>query len=385
LRKRAFRHALDPRTPFIIDAQCQIIHYGNKTGLLIHHPLHASFKDVEYDVKVAFTVDGLVATGCDCKAGGGSTNDQHVCVHIAPNLLQLTLLLHDGLAEHCLVELAVLWTQERDAALREESTEAYKKMMDSLYVLSCCANPTKDFNLALQNDTAFSLLSRFSVGTENSKLAPVPPKVEDLGPFRNFDLVNPTAEFTRNAHAIKVLHSTSLQADADATPPEARVDTTLPGTDADIGEQPSRTVSSPKINALVAAILKQFPGSNGAFREYLLGFKLQNKRSIGESLTISMVRSMERQLKKQLQVASKNTTSSKNKSPTLPKLGTSATTSSGSTKRENERSANTTTNYDVCAVPGCSCKRGIGFKRMPPCPKNPPDPESRKRVLQSYA
>jgi len=65
------------------------------------------WQDVDYRPVVAFTSEDLLAASDDSDCKAGPTNDCcHVCVHRMPLLVELTLLLFDGLAEHFLVELA---------------------------------------------------------------------------------------------------------------------------------------------------------------------------------------------------------------------------------------------------------------------------------------
>ena len=69
-----------------------------------------------YASTVALTKDDLVATSCTCKAGSHGL-EQGVCVHSLPLILQLILLLVDGLANHILVELCQHWSTHLESKI----------------------------------------------------------------------------------------------------------------------------------------------------------------------------------------------------------------------------------------------------------------------------
>ena len=90
---RCARHACDPRTRPLIDANAMVfkhkgkfMHYlfysfvlysfiiyandcSGKIGMIISHKISASMNDASYDVTVAFTSDELVCCRYNCKAG----------------------------------------------------------------------------------------------------------------------------------------------------------------------------------------------------------------------------------------------------------------------------------------------------------------------------
>ena len=105
LLKRCLRHAFDPKSHPLMEHKAMI--FRNKKdgeiGLSLTNKIAASMKDAEYEVRVAFTKNDLLATKCECKAGGDEMQ-RVVCVHTLPVIYQLTMLLDDGLSEHLLVE-----------------------------------------------------------------------------------------------------------------------------------------------------------------------------------------------------------------------------------------------------------------------------------------
>ena len=110
LLDRCARHACDPRTRPLIDANAMLfkhkdkfMHYlfysfvlfsfiiytndcSVKIGMIISHKIRASMKDASYDVTVAFTSDELVCCKCNCKAGCEGIG-KAVCVHVFPLIL----------------------------------------------------------------------------------------------------------------------------------------------------------------------------------------------------------------------------------------------------------------------------------------------------------
>ena len=88
-------------------------------GVALENKIPASMKDTEYKVKVAFTKDNLLASRCECHAGGDE-KQRVVCVHTLPVIYQLTMLLDDGLSEHLLIELCFRWDTELEEMVEKE-------------------------------------------------------------------------------------------------------------------------------------------------------------------------------------------------------------------------------------------------------------------------
>ena len=113
LLKRCLRHSFDPKAMPIMEQKASLFIHNKdgEMGMVLENKIPASMKDVEYDVSLAFTSKDLLATRCECQAGG-EKSERVVCVHALPVLYQLTMLLDDGLAEHLLVELCSRWNTE---------------------------------------------------------------------------------------------------------------------------------------------------------------------------------------------------------------------------------------------------------------------------------
>jgi len=198
LKKRALRHALDPAVaPLDYRGTGTIIQYQEKVGLLLAHTMSPSYhQDVIYHPVAAFTIDDLLAASDDseCKAGP-TVSCRHICVHILPLLLLLTLLLFDGLAEHYLVELAERWHQDDENKLRAEQKSKMIAALNSLAVASGAVwkQDTVGYSGLASCNTVSLLLQQFLVGTERRKSRShgVPPKPAETKPFRDYCIVNP--------------------------------------------------------------------------------------------------------------------------------------------------------------------------------------------------
>ena len=80
----------------------------------------ASMRAVTYLPMAAVTSSGdLSAAMCNCKAGSCRPTDRGVCIHILPMLLQLSMLLFDGLAQNLLVELSHRWNEDLEKEIEE--------------------------------------------------------------------------------------------------------------------------------------------------------------------------------------------------------------------------------------------------------------------------
>ena len=186
LLKRAVRHALDPEGINILTSNCAFVEYENIIGLHISHKIKASMKKDLYDVKLTFTSNDILACSCSCKAGSAK-EEKILCVHILPVLLQLSLLLYDGMAEHLLCEIANEFPTGMEDNLNHDNILMLSKAIYLLKVASGKVDDSK--NIILSIDT---LLEDCKVGTESFKRGPGPPKdIHKLGPLRNISLMNP--------------------------------------------------------------------------------------------------------------------------------------------------------------------------------------------------
>ena len=89
----------------------------DQVGLILQNEVAASMKgDTLYGSQVAVTRDSIAATSCTCKAGSHGL-ERGVCVHNLPLILQLVLLLVDGLANHILVEICHRWNTHLESKI----------------------------------------------------------------------------------------------------------------------------------------------------------------------------------------------------------------------------------------------------------------------------
>lgn len=186
LLKRAVRHAMDPEGCSIMSSNCYIVECQDTIGIHISHIVKASMKKEAYRTNVSFTTStDILAVSCTCKSG--SINDEKIiCVHVLPVLLQLAILLFDGLSEHLLCELANDLDPDIETILNNEQTI---KLKDSLGLLR---RANSDIDIVNNNLTINILLSKYNVGTQSYKKGPGPPTIEaKLGPLRDFKLENP--------------------------------------------------------------------------------------------------------------------------------------------------------------------------------------------------
>jgi hypothetical protein len=200
LKKRAVRHAYDLKTdPLDVKALGAIFKYGEKgTGLMITHSVSPSFRqDTLYSVRVAITAQDLLGAECTCRAGALG-DDRHICVHILPVILQLSILLYNGFAENFLVELCCRWgslsnefNNKLDNECKKSFVASIKELIETTRALSAGERSS--------DDPSF-LLEQFQVGTEMGKLKRgqlPPPDPKDLRPIREYKFDNPSKEILR--------------------------------------------------------------------------------------------------------------------------------------------------------------------------------------------
>jgi hypothetical protein len=195
LLKRAVRHAMDPATPGILDTNGRVVYYNNQVSLQFSQVIRASMKKDKYKVKVTFNNSGIVCCGCDCKAGGYN-NDKIICVHILPVLLQYTILLFDGLAEHVLYEMANEWYTFETVQLSNGLLEVLYAALQKL--LSASSRSVSSIDLQIDAQTMrhkiIEILNIFKVGTLEYKPGPGPPNPNTLGPLLNYDKRTPASK-----------------------------------------------------------------------------------------------------------------------------------------------------------------------------------------------
>lgn len=187
LLKRAVRHALDPEGFSILTSNCCIVSYNNTVGLHISHCIKASMKKDVYNVKVSFTSTDILSVSCTCKAGSVE-HEKVICVHILPLILQLSLLLFDGLAELVLIEFA----NENHPLVENIIGEEKSNLLKEVIIILKRANSEVDKGNLFKSLSIDELLTVYKVGTETFKRGPAPPTNKDkLGPLRNVKLISP--------------------------------------------------------------------------------------------------------------------------------------------------------------------------------------------------
>ena len=138
----------------------------------------ASMKgDAFYASTAAVCRDSLVVTGCTCKAGSHGL-ERGVCVHNIPLILQLVLLLVDGLANHILVELCHRWSSHLESKIEElGQLEMAKRAILMLMKANGSENTSSLCHLSVNE-----ILSKmYDVGTEKPKSFGFPePKDEEF-------------------------------------------------------------------------------------------------------------------------------------------------------------------------------------------------------------
>ena len=111
-----------------------------------------------YSSSVAVTRNSLVATSCTCKAGSHGL-ERGVCVHNLPLILQLVLLLVDGLANHILVELCQRWTSHLESKLDGlGKLEVTKKAILTLMKANGSEHTSSLFHLSINDILKISLM-----------------------------------------------------------------------------------------------------------------------------------------------------------------------------------------------------------------------------------
>ena len=120
--KRCLCHALDPRAFPLINQKVSIFQ-SNKDGtlgLVLQNKVSASTKESEYKSMIAFTSKDILATKCQCHAGG-KNEERVVCVHNLPLIYQLVMLLDHGLVEHIMIELCSRWNTDIEQCIMNDS------------------------------------------------------------------------------------------------------------------------------------------------------------------------------------------------------------------------------------------------------------------------
>ena len=156
-----------------------------QVGIILQNEVAASMKgDAFYASSIAVTRNSMAATSCTCKAGSQGLN-RGVCVHNLPLILQLVLLLVDGLTNHILVELCHRWSTHLESKIDGlGKIDMCKKAILTLMKANGSENTSSLLHLSIKE-----ILEKFNVGTEKAKsFAYSEPKDSELVPLRLLDL-----------------------------------------------------------------------------------------------------------------------------------------------------------------------------------------------------
>ena len=290
LKKRAVRHAFDLKTdPLDCKAIGAIFKQGaTGTGLVITHTVSPSFRqDTKYAVCVAITADDLLAAECNCKAGC-SGKDKHICVHILPVLLQLSILLYDALAENFLVELSSRWNSLRndfrilDPSAQKAFIVSIKELMET--------NRGLTSNERTSDDPSF-LLANFNVGTEKAKRmgGAQAPDPKDLRPIREYEFNNPTRK-VKKLKEIKTKNTTTVYERKEGIEePDKRVEEDLNNNhleeDDESNDTSTEVIDYCAVQALCTAITLQFESDYSDLEKECIGYQIINKRNNKQAIS----------------------------------------------------------------------------------------------------
>ena len=167
LLQRCLRHAFDTKAEPLLNKKASLILVGDsKVGITLQNNISASMRDSMYDVEVCITHNELLACRCNCKCGCAGDN-RVACVYVLPVLYQFTLLQHEGLAQHILIELCERWNTTLEDLIGDKKKSV---MMDIETLMRVEGDNNDRIELAIKKETIGEMLETFAVGTERKKL-----------------------------------------------------------------------------------------------------------------------------------------------------------------------------------------------------------------------
>lgn len=186
LCKRSLRHAMDPATPDILNADLCLAKYGDKVCAIIDHKVKPSMKPRLYATISAFSATDLIATSCDCKSGcrnHGPSNlgkECVLCTHGATLPVELSQRMYTGVADHVLFELRR--RVRRHDMNKEVSGKAMKKLRSDIRLLiKATGKPAP----SLGDDVdLLEMLEDYQLTTELGTMGPGEPNRRNLGLLR---------------------------------------------------------------------------------------------------------------------------------------------------------------------------------------------------------
>ena len=194
LLERAARHATDTKTPSIFNESAELFRLEDNEedtdniGIILQSTIEASMRHASYQASASITYKGdLAASCCTCKAGCARMSDRGVCVHILPVLMQVTILLINGLAQNILVELSHRWNIDLEESIESAGKmDLVKKSILTLRSADGCDCVHHDITKTNVTD----LLKEYSVGTEKEKIVHFLPSNDELIPLRKMKIVS---------------------------------------------------------------------------------------------------------------------------------------------------------------------------------------------------
>ena len=168
LLRSCIRHATDTLMPSIFDQPFKLFTCGSTVGITLQNRVPASMHSKHYKVKVAFSKNELLSCSCDCFSSGNASSDKVTCVHNLPLIFQLSELLHKGIAQHFLLDLASRWTKNIEEIVSKR--KLFERMEESIIVLSRASQIGEEKIDSIRNSLNIAdMLDLFQVGTQRQK------------------------------------------------------------------------------------------------------------------------------------------------------------------------------------------------------------------------
>ena len=188
LLERCLRHCFDNKAEPIINKKATFLKtQSGELAIILRNKVPASMKDDCYEVETCCTKDILLACTCTCKSGG-KEEEKIACVHNIPVLYQFTMLLHAGLADNILVELAERWNSTLDTLVVDNILHVKENIMQMMMM-----DDSVDVEATgMKTSTTISeMLQKYAVTTQKSNLK-IPPKPDpnELIPLRNLNIIS---------------------------------------------------------------------------------------------------------------------------------------------------------------------------------------------------
>ena len=143
---------------------------------MIYSQVQPSMEDDEFNGQVCFSQDELISCDCSCKSGAAG-KEQEICVHILVKAVQLCHLFLQEFVDNTIHELAVQW---KNGGPSDLDSEIEAQVVTHLCQLLTVIEDGLKFSQLIDPNQKLSellwMFEEFQVGTEKSKLPPIPPK-----------------------------------------------------------------------------------------------------------------------------------------------------------------------------------------------------------------